>query len=177
MSYDPQHRINDLLPREWRDFNCIKGNFIHDWPDLVLCVSTIINGLSVFLARGKTKQFSTREAKRLTNWEEAKELIGIIYFPLLLRWPRIKAGTTERICLECEIDLIRCSPSEPRILKSSCLLSCFQDTVRTASYSHLVSVSLLTALTSLTSINRGKNLSENSCECFSCFASLIMLAA
>ena len=30
----------------------------------------------------------------------------------------------------------------------------FQDTVYTASYSHLVSVSLLTALTSLTSINR-----------------------
>ena len=41
----------------------------------------------------------------------------------------------------------------------------FQDTV-TASHSHLISVSLLTALTSLTSINRGKSLSETVVDVF-----------
>ena len=71
--------------------------------------------------------------------------------PVLLSWARSKSDTTEPICLECEIHLISC----PGLFKSHeskklMIAVSFQDTVYTASYSHLVSVSLLTALTSLT---------------------------
>ena len=118
--------INDLLPRKWRDFNGIKGSFIHDWLDFVVSVRTIIDALSVFIARGK-RSSSAHEKQRGWQREEAKKRIGIIYLPLLLSWARNKSDTTEPICLECE-DYLISSPGlflshESKKLRSSCLLS------------------------------------------------------
>ena len=156
MRYGPRHRINDLLPRKWRDFNCIKGSFIHGWLDFVLCVRTIIDALSIFITRGK-RSSSAHKKQRGWQREEAKKRIGIIYLPLLHSWARIKSDTTEPICLECEIHLIS-SPGLFQSHESKKLMFAvsFQDTVYNTCCSHLVSVSLLTALTNLTSINRGK---------------------
>ena len=58
----------------------------------------------------------------------------------------------------CEKDFISCPSRLFHNLESIELKFAvsFQDTVYTASYLHLVSVSLLTALTNLTCINRGK---------------------
>ena len=155
MSYGPRDKINDLLPRKWRDFNGIKGSFIHDWLDFIVWVRTIIKALSVFIPRAK-RSSSTHEKQRGWQREEAKKGIGIIYLPLLLSWARIKSDTTEPICLECEIHLIN-SPGlfQSHESKRLTFAVSFQDTVYSTSYSHLVSVSLLTALTNLTSINRG----------------------
>ena len=166
MSFGPRHRINDFLPRKWRDFNGIKGSFIHDWLDFVVYVRTIINAFSVFITRGK-RSSSAHEKQRGWQREEGKKSIGIIYLPLLLSWARIKSDTTEPICLECEIHLIS-SPGLFQSHKSKKLMFAvsFQETVFPTSYSHLVSVSLLTALTNLiTSINRGKK-RNNWAECF-----------
>ena len=105
MSYGPRDKINDLLPRKRRDFNGIKGSFIHDWLDFIVWVRTIINALSVFIPRAK-RSSSTHEKQRGWQREEAKKGIGIVYLPLLLSWARIRSDTTEPICLECEIHLI-----------------------------------------------------------------------
>ena len=104
----------DLLPSGWRDFNCIKGSFIHDWLDFSFCMRTIINALSVFITRGK-RSSSAHEKQRGWQREEANKRIGIIYFPLLLSWARSKSDTTEPICLiECKIHLI----SSPGLFQS-----------------------------------------------------------
>ena len=146
MSYGPA-TINDLLRREWCDFiiaSKVAPSVTDTW---FPCLSENNNQcpLCIFNPR-KTEQFSTREGKKLTK-RRSKESIGIIYYPLLLRSTRIKADSLSG-------HLSRMWVWIDQLLTVMFAVS-FQDTV-TTSHSHLISVLLLAALTSLISINRGK---------------------